>query len=123
MTVLFEPRAGIGIDELEDELARAFECLRRAVLDGYSVVVALDDTDVQGVGNVASAALAHGLLGLVRAFALEGRKQGWRVSAMSSTADTDVTERVAWTEQLADSRDAGGTLVRRGGQHLGRVAT
>jgi NAD(P)-dependent dehydrogenase (short-subunit alcohol dehydrogenase family) len=123
MTVLFEPRVGIRIDELEDELARAFEYMRRAVLDGFAVVVELDETAVEGQGDVASAALAHGLLGLVRAFALEGRKHGWRVSAISSTADTNAAERVAWTERLADSEEATGTLLRLGGQHLGRVPT
>jgi hypothetical protein len=123
MTLVFEPRAEIGLEALEDELARAFEFLRQGVLNGYAVVVALDEEHVQGTGDVASAALAHGLIGLVRAFALEGRKPGWRVSAVSFPSDIDGRERVEWTERLAESHAGAGALLRLGGEHLGRVTT
>jgi DNA primase len=120
--LVYEPPGEVAIDALEDELARAFEVMRAAVDRGDPVVVSLDETHVQGVGDVAGAALAHGLLGLARALAIEGRKPGWRVAVLSSPADVDPDERLRWIEHLAAAGVASGALVRLGGGQLGRVA-
>ena len=76
--LVYEPPAEVGVDDLEAVLTRAFEAVRAALGRGEAVVVVLDERDVQAVGDPAAAALAHGLLGLARALALEGRKPGWR---------------------------------------------
>jgi NAD(P)-dependent dehydrogenase (short-subunit alcohol dehydrogenase family) len=120
---LYQPPTTITLDTLEDELTRAFTCMRDAAQDGETIVVALDDQDIQGVGDIAAAALAHGLLGLARALAVEGRKTGWQVNALSSTADTPPEERVRWIEHLAYPGAANGELVRLGASHLGTVPT
>jgi pyridoxal/pyridoxine/pyridoxamine kinase len=120
---LYQPAATVSLNTLEDELTRAFVCMRDAAQDGETIVVALDDQDVQGVGDMAAAALAHGLLGLARAFAVEGRKTGWQVNALSSTAETTPEEWVRWMELLARPGAANGELVRLGASHLGRVLT
>jgi hypothetical protein len=119
----YEPPATVTIDTIEEELTRAFACMREAAQDGETIVVALDEDDIQGVGNTASAALAHGLLGLARAFAVEGRKTGWQVNVLSSTPDTPPWERLRWIEHLAHRGAANGELVRLGSSHLGRVLT
>jgi hypothetical protein len=120
---LYQPLTTVTLDGLEDELTRAFACMRDAAQAGETIVIALDDQDIQGVGDMAAAALAHGLLGLARAFAVEGRKTGWQVNALSSTAETSPEERVRWIEHLADPGGANGELVRLGASHLGRVPT
>jgi hypothetical protein len=120
---LYQPSAAVTLEGLEDELARAFVCMRDAAEAGERIVVWLDEEDVQGVGETAAAALAHGLLGLARALAVEGRKAGWQVNALSSTADTAPEERVRWIEHLAHPGAANGELVRLGASHLGRVLT
>jgi hypothetical protein len=112
MTVRYEPPSGVGLDELEDELCRAFETLR----DGDAVVV-LDEADVAGVGDPVAAALAHGLIGMVRALAIEGR----RINALAAPADLAPEDRQAWIERLAEPAGASGALVRLGTDHLGRV--
>jgi hypothetical protein len=120
---LYQPPTTVTLDSLEDELTRAFLCMRDAAQDGDPIIVSLDEDDVQGVAEVADAALAHGLLGLARALALEGRKLGWQVNALSSTRDTPPEERLRWIEHLAHPGAASGELIRLGASHLGRVLT
>ena len=121
--VVFEAPGEVDLDGIEDELTRAFELMRAAVDRGDAVVVCLDERDVQGAGDVPSAALAHGLLGLIRAFAVEGRRDGWRVAALSCPHGTDRAEREAWIARLAESPASSGALVRLGGEPLGRGPT
>jgi hypothetical protein len=120
---LYQPAVTVSLDTLEDELTRAFVCMRDAAQDGETIVVALDEDDIQGVGETAAAALAHGLLGLARAFAVEGRKASWQINVLSSTADIPAEERLRWIEHLARPGAASGELVRLGASHLGRVPT
>jgi hypothetical protein len=119
--LVYEPAAHVLLDGLEDELARAFGCMKSALAAGESVVVLLDDRDLQGVREPAQAALAHGLLGLARAFAIEGSKAGWRTAVLSSTPDVEPAERQRWIDRLGEPGAAKGALVRLGGEHLGRV--
>jgi hypothetical protein len=111
VTVVYEPRE-VSLDGLEDELWRAFETVRGA----EPVVVVLDETGVAGVGDPAAAALAHGLLGMMRALAIEGRP----IAALAAPSDLPSEERRAWIERLSG---ASGTFVRLGTDHLGKVPT
>jgi hypothetical protein len=117
----FDVPAVAELDRLEDELARAFGVLREALARGDRVVVTVADRDLQGTGEPIAAALAHGLLGLVRALAIEGRKPGWRINLLSTSADVVAEERAAWIERLGDPAGASGAVVRLGHEHLGRV--
>jgi hypothetical protein len=119
--LIYDPRPIDSLDELEDELARAFRLMRGALSDGDAVIVILDERDLQGSGAVASSALASGLLGMVRALAIEGREPGWRVAALSTAADVGHVERRRWIEHLSETDAARGALVRLGGDHLGKV--
>jgi len=119
--LLFDATDGIGVDGLEDALTRAFEVIRRALDNGEAVVVSLDDRHVQGLGTTGQVAYVHGLVGLVRALAIEGHKPGWHVVALSSTPDVEPSERLRWFEHLGRPGPASGGLVRLGGEHLGRV--
>jgi NAD(P)-dependent dehydrogenase (short-subunit alcohol dehydrogenase family) len=117
----YEAPALDAVASLEDELADAFALLLAALERGEPVVVLLDDRDVQGNGTPAGAALAHGLLGLVRALAIEGRRPGWRVNALAATPDVDDAERELWVRRLGEPAAAVGALVRLGAGHLGRL--
>lgn len=119
--LIYEPSPRVDIERLEDELTRAFAMIRSRLEDGDAVVIALEDRHLQGDGTISEVALAHGMLGLARGLALEGAKPGWRIATLSSTASVPPEERLRWIELLSDSPPALGTLVRLGGEHLGKV--
>ena len=47
------------------------------------MVVVLAARDLMGQGDPLDAAVATGLLGMVRTFGIEGAKPGWRVNAVA----------------------------------------
>lgn len=120
VTVIRQARIGDDVGRVNAELTDAFAAMRDAVAAGRGVVVVLDDADLLGQGEVAGAALANGLLGLVRAFTLEGAKPGWHVNAVSFRGDdAPVDETIAGLEALPD---LAGQLIRLGTAHVGKVS-
>jgi hypothetical protein len=99
-------------------LSEAFSEMRSAVLEERPVVALLDDRDLLGQRTVADAALATGMLGLVRAFALEGARVGWQVNALTHRGEEEEVDRLL--ALLAES-GLSGQLLRIGTDHLGRV--
>ena len=51
------------------------------------------ERDLLAHGDEFDAALAHGLIGLVRALAIEGAKPGWTINALAVAEDTGADER------------------------------
>ena len=110
-----------GLEGLEPALLNAFRRTRTAVMAGRPVVTVVRDADLLGHGEPADAALANALVGLMRAFATEGVRDGWTVNALAVVDDIGDLARAAWIERLAQSDGARGALVRLGDLHLGRV--
>lgn len=110
---------GDDLDAIAVQLTAAFEAIRAALAEERPVVVLVADADLLGQGEVADAAVATGLLGLARAFALEGVKRGWKVNTVSHRDDYEqaADEAAAWLGASGLS----GQLVRAGTHHLGRV--
>lgn len=121
--LVHHPDPDVTLDGLEDALADAFALISDAVAQGRPVVIVVDDEDVAGTGDPARAAFAHGLLGLARAFGVEGRKPGWRVSVLACGAGLAPEVRDRWVARLADPHELTGWLVRLGDTHLGRLPT
>ncbi len=118
--LLRQAELGEDLDAIATELTAAFEAIRDAVVAERPVVILVDDADLLGQGDVADAALATGLLGLARSFALEGAKRGWKVNTVShrgAEQEQAAADAAAW---LAAS-GLSGQLVRAGTDHLGRV--
>jgi len=106
------------LDAVTALLTDAFAAARDAVVAERPVVFLLDDRDLLGQGEVADAAVATGLLGLMRALAFEGAKPGWRVNAVAHRDEEGAArEAAAW---LASS-GLSGQLIRVGSDHLGKV--
>ena len=115
--VLEQPNVS-SFDELEPELLRGFRDLVEALQGGRPAIVVLREEDVASQGEPAAAALAHALLGLVRALATEGARQGWIINAVSVDEEIDSSP---WLEFLGQSHGLNGALVRLGSRHLGKV--
>ena len=113
--------AGVGIELLEETLLDAFHALRDALAGGRPAIAVVRDADVLGHGEPADAALANALVGLVRALATEGTRDGWTVNALAVPDELDPDALSVWIDRLAHANGLTGGLVRLGDLHLGRV--
>jgi hypothetical protein len=82
-TLILHQPDGQSVTELEDVLHAMFAESRDAVLAGRPVLIVLKERDVLGHGAPVDAAMAHALVGLVRALATEGIRSGWQINAVS----------------------------------------
>jgi NAD(P)-dependent dehydrogenase (short-subunit alcohol dehydrogenase family) len=118
--VLRQEPVGVDLDRVTPVLTAAFLAIRDAVAGGRPVVIVLDGGDLLGQGAVADAAVATGLLGMMRTFAIEGAKPGWRVNAVAGReGDQEAVE--AAIGLLAGS-GLSGQLLQASAGHLGKVA-
>jgi NAD(P)-dependent dehydrogenase (short-subunit alcohol dehydrogenase family) len=97
-------------------LTEAFVAARDGLEAGRPVVIVLAAGDLLGQGDPLDAAVATGLLGMVRTLGIEGAKPGWRINVVA-VADGDPAPTVA---MLADS-ELTGQLLQVGGANLGKV--
>jgi len=119
--LVYEAPLGVGLEELEDTLFDAFDSIRSALAEASPVVIVVREEELLGHGEAGDAALAGALVGLVRALAVEGVRENWRINALSVTADVAPEHVIEWTLRLADPAAANGELVRLGNLHLGRL--
>jgi NAD(P)-dependent dehydrogenase (short-subunit alcohol dehydrogenase family) len=119
--LVYEAPPAIEVDGLEEALLSAFGTIRGALAERRPVVVIVHDEDLLGHGSPGAAALAGGLVGLTRALATEGMREGWRINALAITAQSAPEERARWIDQLSQSAALTGELVRLGPLQLGRV--
>jgi hypothetical protein len=112
---------GDGADPgaVTEALTGAFVAIREGLEAGRPVVVVLAAGDLLGQGAPLDAAVATGILGMVRTFGIEGRKPGWRVNVVAGAPGEDdaVEEAVS---MVAASRLTG-QLIEVGGVDLGKV--
>jgi len=100
-------------------LQQAFVAMRGAVLAGRPIVAVVRDDDLLGQRTPEAAALASGLLGMVRALALEGASRGWEVNAVSHRdGDGPLEQTIGW---LGAGSGLTGQLLRVSTEHLGKV--
>jgi NAD(P)-dependent dehydrogenase (short-subunit alcohol dehydrogenase family) len=107
------------------ELTGAFVAAREALEAGRPVAVVVAAGDLLGQGSPLDAAVATGLLGMVRTLAIEGAKPGRRINVVAGPGvaadggedDPTVAETIAL---LADSALTG-QLLQVGGANLGKL--
>jgi NAD(P)-dependent dehydrogenase (short-subunit alcohol dehydrogenase family) len=120
MSDLFVLRQGpVGDDPgaVTRALTDAFTSVREALESGRPVVVVVAAGDLEGQGDPLDAAVATGLLGMVRTLGIEGAKPGWRINVVAAGDGVDPDPTVA---MLADS-ELTGQLLQVGGANLGKV--
>lgn len=86
MSTLVRQRPCPDLASIGGQLRAAFEATRAALAAEDSVVVVVRSSDLLGQGTLEDAAVASGLLGLMRAVVFEGGAKGWCVNVVA-TAD------------------------------------
>ncbi len=120
--LVYEQAAAVTLEALEDALLAAFLAARDALLADRVVVFVVRDEDLLGHGAAADAALAGGLVGMVRALAIEGVRDGWRINALALSASVTESDRDTWIQRLSEPSGATGELFMLGDLHLGKVS-
>jgi NAD(P)-dependent dehydrogenase (short-subunit alcohol dehydrogenase family) len=100
-------------------LTAAFAEIRGALEAGRPVAVVVAAGDLLGQGSPLDAALATGLLGMVRTLAIEGARPGWRINVVAGAAGDE--EVVAETIALLSGSALTGQLLQVGGANLGKL--
>jgi NAD(P)-dependent dehydrogenase (short-subunit alcohol dehydrogenase family) len=117
--VLRPGSVGDDLDSVTPALTQAFAEAREALDAGRPVAVLVDAGDLLGQGSPLDAAVATGLLGMVRTLGIEGVKPGWRVNVVAGgDGDESVVEE---TVAMLAGSSLTGQLLTVGGANLGKV--
>ncbi|MBS1678851.1 MAG: hypothetical protein JST08_15850 [Actinobacteria bacterium] len=117
--VLRPAMPGEDLDALAVALTDAFTQARAALEGGSPVVAVLRAADLEGQGTPVDAALATGILGMVRTLGIEGAKPGWRINVVAGGEGDD--EAVEETVAVLAGSSLTGQLLQVGGANLGKV--
>lgn len=105
-------------------LTGAFLAAREALEAGRPVVVVLAAGDLLGQGSPLDAAVATGLLGMVRTLGIEGAKPGWRINVVAgpgtAAGGAEEDPAVADTVAMLAGSLVTGQLLQVGGANLGK---
>jgi NAD(P)-dependent dehydrogenase (short-subunit alcohol dehydrogenase family) len=119
-------------------LTDSFVEAREALEGHHPVVVVVAAGDLLGQGDPLDAAVATGLLGMVRTLAIEGAKSGWRINVVAgpgvAASEGEADMAVAPIDEAADEEDPvaltigmladselTGQLLQVGGANLGKL--
>ncbi|HEY2055729.1 MAG TPA: hypothetical protein VGH14_17495 [Solirubrobacterales bacterium] len=119
MLVLRPGSVGEDLDAVTPALTAAFVAARDTLEAGRPVAVVVDAGDLLGQGSPLDAAIATGLVGMVRTLGIEGVKPGWRVNVVAGgEGDEAVVEE---TVTMLAGSSLTGQLLTVGGANLGKV--
>jgi NAD(P)-dependent dehydrogenase (short-subunit alcohol dehydrogenase family) len=136
--VLKPEPVGEDLDAVGPALTGAFVATREVLAAGRPVVVVLDAGDLLGQGSPLDAAIATGLLAMVRTLAIEGAKPGWRINVVAGPGvaasggegdlaiapideAADEEDPVALTIAMVLDSELTGQLLQAGGANLGKL--
>ena len=83
MTTVIRQRPCNSLDDISRQLREAFLALRQAIATESPVVIVVSAPDLLGQDSLEGAALATGLVGLMRAATFEGSSKGWHVNVLA----------------------------------------
>ena len=116
--VLPAPEIG-AVDDLDGALWNTFSAARDALSDDRAVVIQVSDRDLLGQGDPLQATFAHAAVGLCRALAIEGERDGWRINVLATGDDPNTA--AEWAMRLGVASGLSGVVLRLGTAHLGRL--
>ncbi len=89
MTVIIRQAAAASLGDVSAQLHDAFTAAREAIEAGDTIVLVANGSDLLGQGSLEDAAVACGLLGLMRALVFEGGSKGWHVNLVAVDHGTE----------------------------------
>ena len=136
--VLRQDRLGDDPGAVTRVLTDAFLAVREALEAHRPVVVVVAAGDLLGQGDPLDAAVATGLLGMVRTLGIEGAKPGWRINVVAGPGvaaeraasrlavapddeASDEEDPVALTIAMLAESELTGQLLQVGGANLGKL--
>jgi NAD(P)-dependent dehydrogenase (short-subunit alcohol dehydrogenase family) len=136
--VLRPERAGDDPGAVTQALTSAFAAAREALEARRPVVVVVAAGDLLGQGDPLDAAIATGLLGMVRTLGIEGAQPGWRINVVAGPGRAedgeaeefgvapeveaaDEEDPVALTIGMVAESELTGQLLQVGGANLGKL--
>ena len=123
--VLRAEPAGDDPGAVTTALTGAFGAAREGLEAGRPVVVVLAAGDLLGQGSPLDAAVATGLLGMVRTLGIEGAKPGWRINVVAAAgvaaSGGEEDPAVAETIAVVAGSSLTGQLLQVGGANLGKL--
>jgi len=119
VSVVIRQRPAPGLTDVANQLREAFLHAREAIDAGEAVVMVVQAPDLLGQGSVEDAAVATGLLGLMRAITFEGSNKGWQINMVAVDADTqDPADLLAMAGQRGALK---GQVLNASTGHIGKV--
>lgn len=109
MTAVVRQRRATSLDDVRSQLTEAFVATQAAVQAGEPAVLVVHGPDLLGQGSVEDAAVATGLLGLMRAVVFEGARKGWQVNVVA--VDPEEAEPTELVEQVTATGLTGQVLT------------
>ena len=119
MRVVIEQRHATSLSDVAEQLRAAFLLTRGAIDASSTVVMVVQAPDLLGQGSVEDAAVATGLMGLMRAVTFEGASKGWQVNMIAvdpgASAPADLLAMAGQPGPLK------GQILNVGSGHMGKV--
>jgi hypothetical protein len=119
MTAMIRQTGAGSLDDVAAQLHDAFVAARGAVDAGEAIVVVAAGADLLGQGSIEDAAVACGLLGMVRALMFEGGRKGWHVNLIA--VDRGAEPDAAMLDAATTIPALNGQVLNASSAHIGKV--
>ncbi len=119
MSVIIRQEHCPQLEDVARQLAAAFSLARDAIDTGESVVLVVEGPDLLGQGTLTDAAVATGMLGLMRALTFEGGSKGWHVNLVA--VDPGSEPDPALLDAAASIPGLTGQVLNASAGHTGKI--
>lgn len=119
MRTVIRQRPCNSLDDISHQLREAFLALRQAIEAENPVVIVVSAPDLLGQDSLEGAALATGLVGLMRAATFEGSSKGWHVTVLA--IDPEAEPPAEMLDIATQNGSLNGQILNLGSGHFGKI--
>lgn len=120
MTAIIRQVEAASLDDVATQLHDAFVAAQSAVETGEPIVMVACGADLLGQGSIEDAAVASGLLGMMRALMFEGGRKGWHVNLVAVDRGTEPDG--SMLDAATHIPSLNGQVLNASSAHIGKVA-